>query len=93
MIESEIRKLASRTPDHALDRLEDDVWACVAVRERAQRASSRLLVLQAALAAIAFGACAVAGYRSTHSGQTPELSVFSTRSPLNASVLLAGGKP
>lgn len=92
MIDSEIRTLAARAPDHALDRLEVDIWNRVATRERTRRASSRLLVLQAALLGIAFLASAAAGYQWTHTGNTPELSVFSPRSPLNTSVSLFGDK-
>ncbi len=93
MIDSEIYRLATGAPDHRLDRLEEDIWHRVAVRERVRRVFSRLLALQTALVAVAFGASAIAGYHWERPAYTPELSVFSTRSPLSASVLLAGDKP
>lgn len=93
MIDLEIRKLAALAPDRNLERLEEHVWARVAASQRARKHYSRLLMLQAALAAIAFGASAMAGYHSAHWGPTPELSVFSIRSPLNASVRLTGAYP
>ncbi len=91
MIDSEIRKLAAQEPDHRLDRLERDVWARLALRERT--AASRLLVLQMALFVVAVGASATAGYQRARPNHASELSVFSPRSPLNASVLLTGTEP
>lgn len=93
MIDSEIRNLAARELDHPLDRLEQDVWDRLAARERARTVSSRLLVLQMALFAVAFGTSAAVGYQWARSSHPPELSVFSPQSPLNASVLLAGDEP
>ena len=93
MIDSEIRNLAAREPDHPLERLEQDVWDRLAARERERASLSRLLVLQMALFAVAFGVSAAVGYHWAQPNRPPELSVFSPRSPLNASVLLTGEQP
>jgi len=93
MIDSEIRNLAAREPDHPLERLEQDIWDRLAARERARIAPSRLLALQLALFAVAFGVSATVGYHWAQPNRPPELSVFSPRSPLNASVLLTGEQP
>ncbi len=92
MIEQDIRDLEGRDPGRRLEGLETDIWARLAVQEQARRRSVRLLALQVALLGVALGASTFAGYRARPSHST-ELSVFSTRMPLNASTLLAEDRP
>ena len=92
MIEQDIRDLERRVPDRRLDGLEADIWARLAVQEQARRRAVRLLALQVVLLGVALGASTLAGYRARQSDSS-ELSVFSARMPLNASTLLAEGRP
>lgn len=88
MIEQDIRALEALGRDHPLEGLEADIWTRLAVREQQRRRAVRLLALQAAFLGIAFGASALAGYHARPS-RSLEMSVFSTRMPLNPSTLLA----
>ena len=92
MIEQDIRDLERRVPDRRLEGLEADIWARLAVQEQARRRAVRLLALQVVLLGVALGASTLAGYRARPSN-SPELSVFSTRMPLNASTLLTEDRP
>lgn len=94
MIEADIRRLNRRGADHVLDTLESDIWARLAARERAKSGAARLGALQVVLLGAIFGISILAGhYYGARSHGSPELSVFSTETPLFASTILIGGKP
>ena len=92
MLDTDIQRLADRSPDAELDGLEAHVWAGVEARERTARVSRRFLALLVLVLAAALGGSLLAG-RSAVSASRSGLDVFSPRMALSASALLAGRSP
>jgi hypothetical protein len=90
VLEIDLQKLADQLPDHRLENLHADIWAGVAVRERARSLSRRLMASQALVLVCALIGSVAAGMHWSAVGPADDLGVFSPHSPWAASTRLDG---
>ena len=93
MIDTDLNELADEPPDRSLEQLEAQIWAGVAIREQAMRATRRLVALQGVLVLAALIGGFIAGHYWSEIQPDRSLDAFSSRMPLSASTLLAGNRP
>lgn len=93
MIDMDLKTLAEQPPDHSLDQLEMEIWPEVDRQQRAQRATHRLLALQAVVLIVAAVGSLVAGEHQARGVRGGSLEVFSPQMPLSVSTLLMGNRP
>ena len=93
MIDQELQELAHQGPDRSLERLEADIWATLAERERALRRSRGLLVLQAAVLLFALAGSTLAGRELARRQSSDALAVLRPHLLLEDAILAADERP
>jgi hypothetical protein len=90
MLEIDLQKLAAQSPDHGLENLDIDIWAGVAMRERAKALSRRLVASQVLVLTCALIGSVAAGLHWSAAAPADDLGVFSPHSPWAVSTRIDG---
>ncbi|HVA19114.1 MAG TPA: hypothetical protein VMU55_02965 [Solirubrobacteraceae bacterium] len=93
MIDKDLQAIAGGPLDRSLETLETDIWIRLDLKRKA-RLLRRIVALQSVLAAVAFAASALAGFRAVPPTQAAhDLDVFSVRVALSSAALVGERQP